>query len=348
MRRGEARRARASSTVTSIAAFARSIAPSSAGRGELGEPRRPARARGRDHDRRRLGVGHADVGEDRVAVGRRPAATAGRYRSARASRARSGGGRSGRTDTPRHHRSARTSSHSSPGGRSTATSSPGAARRCPCTVTSGRLTATVRVRALGVDAQMIDKGSRGSRRASGPTSATSSAPATPPGSRRSRSTGPRCATPSGPPTTRELIRAFDLARDDPAVGVVILTGAGDRRLLQRRRPEDPRRRRLRRRAGDRPAQRPRPPDPDPPPPEARRRDGGRLRDRRRPRPPPVLRPHDRGRERAVRSDGPARRLVRRRLRDRPARPADRREAREGDLAALPAVRRRDRARRGGS
>jgi naphthoate synthase len=29
-----------------------------------------------------------------------------------------------------------------------------------------------------------------------------------------------------PATTRELIRAFDLARDDPEVGVVILTGAG--------------------------------------------------------------------------------------------------------------------------
>ena len=30
-----------------------------------------------------------------------------------------------------------------------------------------------------------------------------------------------------PATTRELIAAFDLARDDPEVGVVILTGAGD-------------------------------------------------------------------------------------------------------------------------
>ena len=30
-----------------------------------------------------------------------------------------------------------------------------------------------------------------------------------------------------PATTRELITAFDLARDDPEVGVVILTGAGD-------------------------------------------------------------------------------------------------------------------------
>ena len=37
----------------------------------------------------------ADVGEDGVAVGRRPAGTAGRCRSARASRARSSGGRSG-------------------------------------------------------------------------------------------------------------------------------------------------------------------------------------------------------------------------------------------------------------
>ena len=44
--------------------------------------------------------------------------------------------------------------------------------------------------------------------------------------------------------------------------------------------------------------------------------------------------------------GPARRLVRRRLRHQPARAADRREAREGDLVPLPAVRRRDGARVG--
>ena len=29
-----------------------------------------------------------------------------------------------------------------------------------------------------------------------------------------------------PLTTRELIRAFDTARDDPAIGVVVLTGEG--------------------------------------------------------------------------------------------------------------------------
>ena len=44
--------------------------------------------------------------------------------------------------------------------------------------------------------------------------------------------------------------------------------------------------------------------------------------------------------------GPKRRLVRRRLRHQPARPPDRREAREGGLVPLPPVRRRDRPRVG--
>ena len=50
-----------------------------------------------------------------------------------------------------------------------------------------------------------------------------------------------------PTTLFELSRAFEMARDDPEVGVVVLTGEGDRGLLLGRRPADPRRRRLSRR-----------------------------------------------------------------------------------------------------
>ncbi len=121
---------------------------------------------------------------------------------------------------------------------------------------------------------------------------------------------------------------------------------GARRVLQRRRPEDPGRRRLRGRSGHRAPERARSADPDPAHAEARRRDGGRLRDRRRPCPARLLRPHDRGRQRAVRPDGTPGRVVRRRIRDQPACAADRREAREGDLVPLPAVRRPHGARVG--
>ena len=48
-----------------------------------------------------------------------------------------------------------------------------------------------------------------------------------------------------PTTLFELSHAFNVARDDPGIGVIILTGAGDAGVLLRRRPEDPRRRRLR-------------------------------------------------------------------------------------------------------
>ena len=40
---------------------------------------------------------------------------------------------------------------------------------------------------------------------------------------------------------------FELAREDPEVGVIVFTGAGERGLLLRRRPDGPRRHRLRRR-----------------------------------------------------------------------------------------------------
>ncbi len=51
-----------------------------------------------------------------------------------------------------------------------------------------------------------------------------------------------------PKTVMEMMDAFAHARDDRYIGVVILTGEGDRGLLLRRRPEGAGRRRLRRRA----------------------------------------------------------------------------------------------------
>ncbi len=81
-----------------------------------------------------------------------------------------------------------------------------------------------------------------------------------------------------PQTLFELSDAFDLARDDPDVGVVVLHRRGPRRLLLGRRPADPRRRRLPRRRrggppGDRPAERAGPADPDP---TAAQAGGGRV------------------------------------------------------------------------
>ena len=149
-----------------------------------------------------------------------------------------------------------------------------------------------------------------------------------------------------PLTVRELIHAFDVARDDPAVGVVILTGEGPERVLQRRGPEDPRRRRLHRRARHRATERPRPPGPDPAASQTGRRDGGGLRDRRRPRAarraatsrsrpttPSSARP-GRGSDRSTAATGSG------------CSRASRREAREGGLVPLPPVRRGDRARVG--
>ena len=123
---------------------------------------------------------------------------------------------------------------------------------------------------------------------------------------------------------------------------------GPGRVLLGRRPAHPRRRRLhgrrqRREQGHRAPERARPPDPDAPLPEARRGHDRGLCDRRRPRAARLLRPVDRRRQRALRPDGPARRLLRRRLRLRPARPPDRPEARQGGVVPVPAVRRRDRA-----
>ena len=117
-----------------------------------------------------------------------------------------------------------------------------------------------------------------------------------------------------PQTLFELRDAFEDARDDPEIGVIILTGQGHEAFCsggdQRVRGDDGYRdehgigrlnvldlqvqiRRV---------------------PEADRRDGRGLRDRRRPRAARRVRSHDRGRQRALRADRAAGRVVRRRLR----------------------------------
>ncbi len=108
-------------------------------------------------------------------------------------------------------------------------------------------------------------------------------------------------------------------------------------LLLGRRPARARRHRLRRRRRrGRALPRHRPAGADAPAAEADRRDGRRLRDRRRPRAARRLRPHDRRRQRALRPDRPEGRLLRRRLRRQrcwPPRSARRRPRRSGSSAA---------------
>ena len=150
-----------------------------------------------------------------------------------------------------------------------------------------------------------------------------------------------------PQTVVELSDAFTRAREDTTVGVIILTGegpdafcsGGDQRVRGDTGYEtEPGARRA--------LPRHRPARADPPHAEAGRRDGRRLRDRRRPRAARRLRPDDRRRERPLRPDRPARRLVRRRLRREHPRRPDRPEAREGDLVPVPPVRRAPGARLG--
>ena len=147
-----------------------------------------------------------------------------------------------------------------------------------------------------------------------------------------------------PQTLFELADAFNRARDDADVGVIIFTGAGRRGLLRRRRPAHPRRRRLhgrrrRGREGHRPAERARPADPDPALPEAGGGHGGGLGHGRRPRAPRGLRPHHRRRQRQVRPDRPEGRQLRRRLRLGAAGPHRRPEEGPGDLVPLRRLRR---------
>ena len=68
---------------------------------------------------------------------------------------------------------------------------------------------------------------QGASPGSPPAGSRTSCTTRPRASRSSRSTGPRCATPSGPTTLNELARAFKDAHEDPEIGVIVLTGAGD-------------------------------------------------------------------------------------------------------------------------
>ena len=96
-----------------------------------------------------------------------------------------------------------------------------------------------------------------------------------------------------PTTLFELSHAFNVARDDPDIGVIILTGAGTQAFCsggdQKIRGDDG----YLDSHGVGPAQRARPAGADPAHAQAGDRHGGRLRDRRRSRPARVLRPDDR-------------------------------------------------------
>src|SRR5258705_185957 len=178
-------------------------------------------------------------------------------------------------------------------------------------------------------------------------------------------------------TVAELTDAFLDARWDPAVGVVVLTGAGDKAFCsggdQKERGQGgyaPGAAGAAGAAASRPFNRPmdvealhsairpgrggsggRSGEPtlhpsdgrrgaaqrDPPHPEAGHRDGERLRDRRRPRAARALRPLDRVRQRDLRPDRAARRQRGRGPRHRVPRQGRRREEGARDLVPLPPV-----------
>ena len=89
--------------------------------------------------------------------------------------------------------------------------------------------------------------SPGLRTAATPTYATRPARTMRRGSQRSPSTGLRFATHFARRRCSSCSDAFERARDDPAIGVIVLTGRGTGRILLRRRPESTGRRRLHRR-----------------------------------------------------------------------------------------------------
>ena len=117
-----------------------------------------------------------------------------------------------------------------------------------------------------------------------------------------------------PLTVEEMSHALNDARNDPAIGVVILTGRRERGILFRRRSENPRRCRLCRRPGRPSAECPRFPKANPHLPEADHRDDRRLCDRRRPCPSCGMRFEHRGRQRDLWPDRTQSRFFRRRLR----------------------------------
>jgi hypothetical protein len=141
-----------------------------------------------------------------------------------------------------------------------------------------------------------------------------------------------------PETVKEMQAAFDDARDDANIGVIILTGEGKEAFCS---------------GGDQKvrgkggyvgatgpaAERARPAAADPHLPQAGGGDGGRLRDRRRPRAAHDLRPHHRRRQRPLRPDRAEGRQLRRRLWRLVHGPHRRPEEGARDLVPVPAVRR---------
>src|SRR5215211_153490 len=122
---------------------------------------------------------------------------------------------------------------------------------------------------------------------------------------------------------------------------------GAARLLLRWRPARARRHRLPRRGCGRGAlPRHRPARADAEAAEADRGHGGGLRVRRRARAARGMRPHDRRRQRALRSDGAPRGVLRRGLRSEPAGGSGRAEEGKGDLVPVPPIRGRGGARHG--
>jgi naphthoate synthase len=147
-----------------------------------------------------------------------------------------------------------------------------------------------------------------------------------------------------PLTVSEMYDAFADAREDPAIGVVLLTGAGPHTdgkyaFLRRRRPERPRPCGLHRRGRRAPAQRPRSSETHPLDAQGGDRAGGRLRHRRRPCAARGLRSEPRGRQRDLRPGGTADGEFRWGIRIELPRPRRRPEEGAGDLVPLPPVQR---------
>src|SRR5437762_7086851 len=83
---------------------------------------------------------------------------------------------------------------------------------------TGRVALTVRVSALGVDGHMVEWQPQGEW--------TDIRYETSDGIAKVTIDRPEVRNAFRPLTTKELIAAFELARDDPSIGVVVLTGSG--------------------------------------------------------------------------------------------------------------------------
>ena len=272
--------------------------------------------------------------------------TVGRARCRSACASRSGRRWSiGRRAAPEPQISATRSNHAGAGSHETATTSPELTETCSRAGTSARLAQTVRVFALGVRSH--DVRHPGPAAGRGPATYTDIRYETAEGIAKITIDRPEVRNAFRPLTVRELIRAFDVARDDPEIGVVVLTGQGTEAFCS---------------GGDQ---------------KVRGDDGyvdehgiGRLnvldlqiQIRRLPKPVVAMVAGyaiggghvlhvccdltiaaDNARFGQIRAAGG---VVRRRVRDQPTRASDRREAREGGLVPLPPVRRARPRSRGG-